>query len=217
MKRTKSKLGVVALLAAATLAGCGGDDELKAEAPSTATEQASTPAPEPELIPEPKQTKEEKKISKTSKGKWAKEVCAAITAGTKPLQPPDVQQNDPGAVKQSVQVFFTSLAEQLEGQEKALDDLDSPPGGKKSQKAWEEALQNLTVTKEQIDKVRQKVADTRVRTSDDVSNMMGSVGEQMQAVTKYEGVVSDLLEDKGLQQALLAEPDCRKIAGAKVS
>lgn len=217
IKRTNSKLVVAAFLAAVALAGCGSDSD--SEPGSAATPPAAeTKEQEPvaEVIPEPKQTPEEQKISKTSKGKWAKEVCAAIAESTQPVTPPNITQNDPASIKASMEEFFGSVSRQLGGQRQALKDLDAPPAGGASVNAWNAAIDELADTKRQIDAIRKDLAETNVKSSTDVTNMMGAIGKQMQDITNYEGVVATLLNDDGIQKALLAEPDCRKIGGAAV-
>lgn len=196
-------LAVAAVFAATVFAGCGDDDE-----PTT---NASSPAGD--VIPKATQSPEEVKISKTEKGQWAKRVCAVIAENSKPVTPPDVQAKDPAKVQESLETFFVAVGDQLEGQADALAEIEDPPGGGSAAKAWAKAQKNLAETEQTISKVQRTIAAAKVASTDDQADLMGKLGEQMQSVTSYEGVVADMLKNKAIRKAFAAEPSCRAIGG----
>lgn len=206
MITTNTRRSALALLATVgLLAGCGGDDSTPdanvdpTDAAATTAQVAETPVPTPDA-------KEKKKLD-TPTGKWATNVCNGLAKNALELQPPDVDPASPESTRDSLIKFFEAVGTQLDGQLEVLEDAGDPPAGRKTYANAIEALEDMSKS---VDKLGNKVAESKATSESDISLIVAELGKDMTSLSSYQGPVVDLTKNSDLKAVLAAEPSCAK-------
>lgn len=213
------KACAVALLAAATLAGCGGSDDeepKKAEAAPAGTTVPKAPSETATTEEQKKEAKAKeavlaKKVSADSSAEraWAKKLCVAMADAGKPLSPPNLEAADVQTTQRSLVRFFSDAQEQLKVQVTTLNKVGAPPNGRASTE-WQQSVGGMETISDQLGVVSRNVKAAKVSNQKELKKFTTDLGQQMDVLSNYPGPIAVLLPNPEIGPALKAEPACSK-------
>lgn len=193
MLTRNTRAAAVAVLLAASFAGCGDDKDGGGSAGT-----ADTPSSETAVAPTPEEN-------------WAKEVCTAIAKEVKEVQPPRVEGDDPKDTQKALVSFFEEVGGQLDAQVAAIKTVGPPPDAA-TKAEWEKALAGLEKTNDKITNIRKELRGAKPQSSADIDALVAGLSKDMQVLTQYDGAIAELQKSKKIGTALTTEPACAGVS-----
>lgn len=215
---TSAKACAAVLLAAATLAGCGGSDEdtEKAEAVPAGTTVPQAPSQTATTEEDKKEAKAKeaalaKEVSANASPErvWAKKLCVAMADAGKPLSPPNLEAPNVDTTQRSLVRFFTDAQKQLRVQVTTLEKVGAPPNNRASTE-WTQAVGGMETIAQQLGVVKKSVQAAKLDSQKDLEKFTEDLGGQMEVLSNYPGPIAVLLPNPEIGPALKAEPSCSK-------
>lgn len=198
--KTSAKTAAAVVLAAATLAGCGGEDDEPTGSASTSS-TPTTPTERPVAKPTGKGTSTER---------WVDELCVALNNEVETLLPPEVSPSSPESTRDSLVAFYDRILDRFEVQEGVMKEAGSPPGSG-ADKTYDRALDAMQSTRRELEKAADVVRDSNPKTAEDVAELTKSLEEKMVALSDYKGPIIELTRNDKLSDAINANETCNQV------
>jgi hypothetical protein len=225
MTRKFVGVGLAAVLATLTAAGCGGSNETTQASAPVATTSSAPATTTPGMTKTPaKQHKGKKSQSDTksstssspaaptaAEAKWAKDLCATMRAQVQTLQPPSVNPSDPKSSVDGLVKFLDDVDAQVADQRNAIAKVGPPPIAG-ADRAYNRVLERLDAVRHQLQAVRQNMSKADPKNGQQLTKLFAQMGKEMQDFSSYKGPVADLVgRNAKIAGAIAAEPGCQAL------